>query len=574
MDRMVWLMRQMGEPRRADPGDMELGEDWLREEEREDQPPAPPRARLRAEPLAEPFEEPLWMRRRRANPAMRRAQSPQTAEPQEGESVEAQLQRRRRMIPPLQRRLPPTVVRAPHPPHPAQAAPAPRAAEDPQQAPQTQAQTQAQQQEAPQAQQQQQVQQQPQQVLRSASVALTRAGEPMRVNAVVPPKGRVGHALVLVAGRLLSVGGSFRSLGGANQEFLGFDWAKSAWYRLPLRGPTARLQRTGASVTVYMDRYLVIFGGFVSFWGSSHTRDVLIVDVHRQVLHDERSTITIQGPLPHPRDKHTAVCYQGRMYVFGGWGSDVPEAEGFVRAGVEEDAPMSCGWTNTMHSLDLTPLDAWDGESNITLTWREEAPTGTPPAPRAAHSTALYGDTMVVFGGRTQPSRTNDVHSLHLPTMHWSGPWELTGPTIPVRSWQCATFVPPHHMFLQGGLNKDRQVLADTYVIDLRNRHVERLPDHGHNLWHASVYVEPYVYYFGGSQTALPQHGMHNTLYRCCPLQPTLTDRCLEAIATMDEEDFARIEPDIPELFVDQVHLRRTTHVAAERCQVADVAGS
>eukprot|EP00043_Microstomoeca_roanoka_P009556 m.91175 g.91175 ORF g.91175 m.91175 type:complete len:503 (-) comp14620_c0_seq1:1014-2522(-) len=394
-----------------------------------------------------------------------------------------------------------------------------------------------------------------------------RAGQLMKVNvgdedAFLP---RVGHTLVAVNNTIYCVSGFLRSRALSRQLLASFSWERCTWEDFVLEVPPNDLNRTGASTVSYLDRYLIVFGGFVPLWGQSHTNDVVIVDlVRKRLLYNSergaRRGLEIPGCRPHRRDKHTAVVFGDRMYVFGGWGSDIPEEQGYVRAGGEE-AFNNCGWTNTLYSLDLEPLLTWDQESTLTLTWRKETATGDWPAPRAAHSMVLHNHSLIVFGGRTRPCRTNEFHELDLLNMHWRKAWRATGAYISPRSWQSAVLVEPHHMYIQGGLDENRTVLRDAYLVDLESHEAQRLPDQGLNVWHSSVYVAPFVYSFGGSQEPSPNTQMHDTLFCCRPRGASLFDRCVDVLAALSQKKFEVLKDDIPEYFQDVISARRATYL-------------
>ena len=65
--------------------------------------------------------------------------------------------------------------------------------------------------------------------------------------------------------------------------------------------------------------------------------------------------------------------------------------------------------------LDLTEL------AQGTVQWRRPRAAGVAPPPTAAHSAIVdkTSDSMVLFGGRAQHNRTNELHVLHLPSLTW-----------------------------------------------------------------------------------------------------------------------------------------------------------
>ena len=61
-------------------------------------------------------------------------------------------------------------------------------------------------------------------------------------------------------------------------------------------------------------------------------------------------------------------------------------------------------------------------------------PAGKPPAPRAAHTAAVYRERwLLVFGGGSVAHCNNELHVLDLLTLEWSQP-EAEGPVPPPRA--------------------------------------------------------------------------------------------------------------------------------------------
>ena len=99
---------------------------------------------------------------------------------------------------------------------------------------------------------------------------------------------------------------------------------------------------------------------------------------------------------------HSAVVYEGRMYIFGGFDTELAAS------------------LNTLHTFDLT-----------TLQWMlNVACQGLPPGPRNGHSATVVGHKMVVIGGWLAGNRASaEIHELNLRNLIWASPPVVgTGP--------------------------------------------------------------------------------------------------------------------------------------------------
>jgi N-acetylneuraminic acid mutarotase len=101
--------------------------------------------------------------------------------------------------------------------------------------------------------------------------------------------------------------------------------------------------------------------------------------------------INARGDVPRSRDDHTAVVYDGSMVVFGGF------VEGSER-------------TNEIYRYYFRD-NRWE---RILVLGKMQ------PVPRAGHSAVVYGDTMLVFGGRDdENNKLNDLWSFNFTTYQW-----------------------------------------------------------------------------------------------------------------------------------------------------------
>lgn len=78
--------------------------------------------------------------------------------------------------------------------------------------------------------------------------------------------------------------------------------------------------------------------------------------------------------VPDSRDEHTAVLYNNKMYIFGGF-----------RRGVR---------TNSILVFDFT-TDKWEKEIEA-----NDLPNKVAPKPVAGHSAQVFEDSMYIFGGK------------------------------------------------------------------------------------------------------------------------------------------------------------------------------
>eukprot|EP00667_Euglena_gracilis_P006960 EG_transcript_7026 len=157
--------------------------------------------------------------------------------------------------------------------------------------------------------------------------------------------------------------------------------------------------------------------------------------------------VSTAGVGPSPRDCHTAVLFEGQMYVFGGITGEQRLA-------------------GDLHCLDL---QQWRWEQ---LTWQ-----GDPPAAREGHSAVVYRDEMVVFGGSAEASDEGDCYTFSFRdrqwrTLHTSGPGP--GTHRPDNRFYHSAVVYQDDMYVFGGCD-DETCYADVLVLNfpsLRWRHM------------------------------------------------------------------------------------------------------
>jgi len=144
----------------------------------------------------------------------------------------------------------------------------------------------------------------------------------------------------------------------------------------------------------------------------------------------------VKGTAPQPRQNHTAVIVNNKMYVFGG--------------------------TTTNKKL-LGDMNVLDLES---LTWSIAESTGHPPSARYGHSCVVYQKLLLVFGGFDGTKRLNDVYKYDTIKNVWIQP-DVKGEKPDARSSHCAAII-NNRMVVYGGVISGK-VTGNMFVLNLNN---------------------------------------------------------------------------------------------------------
>jgi N-acetylneuraminic acid mutarotase len=185
--------------------------------------------------------------------------------------------------------------------------------------------------------------------------------------------------------------------------------------------------------------------------------------------------IRVPGTHPERRSYHTAVAWNGNIYVYGG--QDLREGvfSGLWVLHIDYEDSRNDYWEKLegdanapgelcRHSAVVYGDSMWlfggtdnsDESSTVycfdfnSRSWTKYPPTapGCPPA-MDSHTAVLHNDLMIVFGGFIDGSRTNQVFVFNLTTKTWAQqPCEGTLP--PARSGHSAT-VYKDGMYILGG---------------------------------------------------------------------------------------------------------------------------
>eukprot|EP01062_Namystynia_karyoxenos_P016242 TRINITY_DN15915_c0_g2_i1.p1 TRINITY_DN15915_c0_g2~~TRINITY_DN15915_c0_g2_i1.p1 ORF type:complete len:441 (+),score=133.26 TRINITY_DN15915_c0_g2_i1:121-1443(+) len=205
------------------------------------------------------------------------------------------------------------------------------------------------------------------------------------------PSGRIGHSVCNAGNGILYLWGGVNESCEAErcsrylEDFYRYDFHRKEWTQVELTGqpPTGR-----AFHSAVMHRgKVIIFGGCN---GRGRFNRISRIDGETGVCEEVQS---ISGELPATRYCHTAVEYQGRMLVFGG----------------------KCGGRNSNRRLADMFSFSFDSKE-----WSVVEPKGEAPSSRSAHTSVIYGNKMLMFGGRDGEGRCcEDFYEFHLDTTVW-----------------------------------------------------------------------------------------------------------------------------------------------------------
>lgn len=114
--------------------------------------------------------------------------------------------------------------------------------------------------------------------------------------------------------------------------------------------------------------------------------------------------------------------------------------------------------SNKVHILDFK-----------SMAWSYSEVEGPKPCPRTGHSAVMYGDQMVVFGGKSDENqKLDDTWIYDVANNKWTQVKGQLGDTVPgARSGHSAT-VYRDRMVIFGGIFEVTRELNDTYVFDLK----------------------------------------------------------------------------------------------------------
>eukprot|EP00698_Gefionella_okellyi_P011837 TRINITY_DN3147_c0_g1_i1.p1 TRINITY_DN3147_c0_g1~~TRINITY_DN3147_c0_g1_i1.p1 ORF type:complete len:4003 (-),score=857.71 TRINITY_DN3147_c0_g1_i1:159-12167(-) len=290
------------------------------------------------------------------------------------------------------------------------------------------------------------------------------------------PTARNGHSLTALPGRIVLFGGIIRGKGSCNDIHVLFtDSGPSGWRweKSPEGKGEVPPERSSHSATAINDKEVLVFGGQVCKTTLQLFNDIYILNLDKW---EWRKPLTT-GASPAPRGRHTANLYNGKLYVFGGYGQ-----------------------ANTVFG----DLFCYDIE---TSTWTRPKTKGAAPSkPRFAHSAALSGNRLFLFAGTGEHNAPlNDCSIINLDTMEWEAADQISSPqqlckhaAIGVKSAQA------YKLFLFGGQTRPQYYSNDVDYFDTETNVWKRIEAKGKppcGRADSSLVYEPksgYLVLFGG----------------------------------------------------------------------------
>uniref|UniRef100_A0A1I7WTU8 CAP10 domain-containing protein n=1 Tax=Heterorhabditis bacteriophora TaxID=37862 RepID=A0A1I7WTU8_HETBA len=233
---------------------------------------------------------------------------------------------------------------------------------------------------------------------------------------------------------------------------------------------------SGASMLCVDDK-LILFGGFAMQWSNTlneHVEDwtnkLYILSMSSLAWNDVK--LPQEQYQPSPRDKCTSWIHRKMCYFFGGYGTAFDHIDPrlpIIRNGDQRlsDDGLTM-WNNQLLQFD-SKREKWIFVETI----------GLVPSPRAAAASCKKGRMVFIFGGRSGPTRLNDLFRMDMESLTWT-PLETTN-SPEGRSWCTLTTNSDSHLYLWGGmLNKPGgienpvddayRISNDIYAVDVKAR--------------------------------------------------------------------------------------------------------
>lgn len=167
---------------------------------------------------------------------------------------------------------------------------------------------------------------------------------------------------------------------------------------------------------------IFIFGGYVRRSTPNNILEGQSSAMYVLDLVQERWSLVVtndESLIPTPRDKMAGWCYRKKCYYFGGYGPgpfDMPNPALYLRDVGEfvADETRPFYWNNQLLIFDPDPTKQ--------LNWTLAKVGGTVPSARAASACTFLErfNAILLFGGRSQNQRLNDLYLLDLSSLIWT----------------------------------------------------------------------------------------------------------------------------------------------------------
>ncbi|KAG8215216.1 hypothetical protein J3R82DRAFT_8759 [Butyriboletus roseoflavus] len=300
------------------------------------------------------------------------------------------------------------------------------------------------------------------------------------VHGALPMRNMRAHTVTLVDNVAWLFGGCDDK--GCWKDIYCFDTDTMQWSHPETLGDIPPPCR--AHTATLVDRKIVIFGGGQ---GPVYYDSTFILDTTTRRWFAPTFPAQSQPPPedpevdplhPAPRRAHTAVLYNGKIYIFGG-------GNGLTAL-------------NDLWTLDVSHLDtSLRGISNGTLKWTLIKTEGKVPSPRGYHTANLVGNVMVIVGGSDGQECFSDVWCLNLESLIWT----RVSLTLPHRRLSHTSTQVGSYLFIVGG-HDGAAYSSDILFYNLVNLQYEHRPVRGKPLsargYHVTIVADSRVFVFGG----------------------------------------------------------------------------
>jgi hypothetical protein len=280
----------------------------------------------------------------------------------------------------------------------------------------------------------------------------------------------------------------------------------------------------GHSSILYNDK-MIVFGGSSKV---SQEKDVLILNLtsYKWTLQTTTGT-NDKNEKPSARTLHHSFLYNGQMIVFGGWEmisnnevwilnltsykwtlqtttgtndkNEKPSLRRYASSILYNDKMVIFGGRDDDYDVGLN--DVWTLNLS-SYEWTKQEPTGTNPSARYGHSSILYNDKMVVFGGNDGSNYLNDVCTLDLTQSPPVWNQITTSDPKPNARWFHSSILYNDKMVVFGGY--DNNNYNDVWTLDLTqsppvwNQITTSDPKPSARWFHSSILYNGQMVMFGG----------------------------------------------------------------------------
>ncbi|GLT38530.1 hypothetical protein SLA2020_127740 [Shorea laevis] len=244
------------------------------------------------------------------------------------------------------------------------------------------------------------------------------------------PGPRDSHSAVLVENKMIVFGGT-NGLKKVNDLHV-LDLVSKEWIQPEGKG-TSPSPRESHTATLIGDDKLLIFGG--SGEGeANYLNDLHVLDLKTM----QWTSPQVKGNIPVPRDSHSAVAIDNKVFVYGGDSGDRYHGD-----------------------VDMLDME--------TLTWSRLPVKGSSPGVRAGHAAVNVGTKVYVIGGVGDKHYYNDVWILDVSDCSWTC-LDISGQQ-PQGRFSHTAVVTESDIALYGGCGEDELPLNELLILQLGAEH-------------------------------------------------------------------------------------------------------